>query len=257
MPKRDTATYLYCVVKSARAPSVARAPAGLPGAGAPEARLAAPAIWIVTADVPLDVYGPPALEAHLRDLDWVSRVAVAHEAMVEHFSRARGAVVVPATLFTMFTTLDKAVADVASRRAALTRVMKRIEGCEEWGVRVFRTTAAAPAGSPPRPTSGAAFLAARKAARDAVADARALAASVADSAYQRLAKRARDAVRRERRQEPGTNPPILDAAFLVPAGKRAAFKKEALAQRERCVDAGLDLALTGPWPAYNFIGTPS
>jgi hypothetical protein len=50
---------------------------------------------------------------------------------------------------------------------------------------------------------------------------------------------------------------VLDAAFLVPVAKRAAFKKEARAQREQCVDAGLELALTGPWPAYNFIGNPT
>ena len=257
MPKRATAAYLYCVVKSARRPSAARAPQGLPGSSPPEAHQAAPSLWVITADVPLDVYGPAALERHLRDLDWVSRAAVAHEAVVEHFSRIRGMVVVPAKLLTMFTTVDKTVADVAARRAALSRVMKRIAGCEEWGVRIFRTTPAATAASTERPSSGAAFLTARKAARDAVVDARLRAAGVADTAYQRLAKQSRDAVQRERRQEPGTNPPILDSAFLVPVAKRAAFKKEARTQRESCVEAGLELALTGPWPAYNFIGNPT
>jgi hypothetical protein len=208
--------------------------------------------------LPLDVYGPSALEPRLRDLDWVSRVAVAHEAVVEHFSRGRGCVVVPAKLFTMFTTLDKAVEDVASRRAALARVTKRIAGCEEWGVRVFRKQPIAPAAAvSTRPASGAAFLTARKAARDAIVDARVQAVTVADAAYRRLARQSRDAVQRERRQEPGTNPPLLDAAFLVPAAKRAAFKKEARVQHKHCADAGLELALTGPWPAYNFIGNPT
>lgn len=258
MPKRAIATYLYCVVSSARKPSTARAPEGLPGAGRPEAHQAAPPLWLIAAEVPLDLYGPSALETRLRDLDWVSRVAVAHEAVVEHFSRGSGCILVPAKLFTMFTTLDKAVEDVASRRAALVRVTKRIAGCEEWGVRVFRKQPVAPAAvGTTRPTSGAAFLTARKAARDAIVDARVQAAAVADEAYRRLARQSRDAVQRERRQEPGTNPPVLDAAFLVPMAKRAAFKKEARAQRDQCVDAGLELALTGPWPAYNFIGNPT
>src|SRR6187401_823728 len=169
MPKRAIATYLYCVVSSARKPSTARAPEGLPGAGRPEVHQAAPPLWLITAEVPLDVYGPAALETRLRDLDWVSRVAVAHEAVVEHFSRGRGCVVVPAKLFTMFTTLDKAIEDVASRRAALARVTKRIAGCEEWGVRVFRRQPVVPAAAgSTRPASGAAFLTARKAARDAI-----------------------------------------------------------------------------------------
>src|SRR6187397_2112381 len=145
MPKRAFATYLYCVVSSARKPSTARAPGGLPGASRPEAHQAAPSLWLIAAELPLDVYGPSALEPRLRDLDWVSRVAVAHEAVVEHFSRGRGRVLVPAKLFTMFTTLDKAVEDVASRRAALGRVTKRIAGCEEWGVRVFRKQFVTPA----------------------------------------------------------------------------------------------------------------
>jgi hypothetical protein len=258
MPKHANATYLYCVVTSARKPPAARAPEGVPAATRPAASQAAPSLWLITAEVPLDVYGPSALEPRLRDLDWVARVAVAHESVVEHFSNARGQVVVPAKLFTMFTTLDKAIEDVGSRRAALARVTRRIAGCEEWGVRVFRKQPIAnTAAGAVRPTSGAAFLAARKAARDAVVDARVQAATVADAAYRRLSRQSRDAIQRERRQEPGTNPPVLDAAFLVPAAKRTAFKKEARVQREQCADAGLELALTGPWPAYNFIGNPS
>ena len=57
---------------------------------------------------------PEHLEARLRDLDWVSEIALAHEAVVEHFARARGAVVVPMKLFTMFSSMDKAIADVAA-----------------------------------------------------------------------------------------------------------------------------------------------
>jgi hypothetical protein len=251
------ATYLYCVVKSPRKPAVARVPDGVPGASRPRVHAVAPSLWMVSADVPLDVYGPQALEPRLRDLDWVSRVAVAHEAVVEYFSRRRGLVVVPAKLFTMFSSRERAIADVAARRAPLQRVLQRIEGCEEWGVRIFRSAAATATAAPSRPASGAAFLAARKAARDAVADARAQGAAAADATYRALARRSRDAVQRDRRPEPGVNPPILDAAFLVPVKSRAAFTTAARAERRQCAAAGLDLLLTGPWPAYNFIGTPS
>ena len=72
-------------------------------------------LWLVTADVPLDTYGPAQLEPRLRDLEWVSSIAVAHEAVVEHFSRAKASVVVPTTLFTMFSSMDKAMADVAAQ----------------------------------------------------------------------------------------------------------------------------------------------
>jgi hypothetical protein len=256
MPRPNTAVYLYCVVRSTRRPSLARVPAGLPDATAPAAHNVDGPLWIVAADVPLDVYGPSALEPRLRDLDWVARVALAHEAVVEHFARSAAAVVVPAKLFTMFSTVEKALDDVADRRKGIEKVMTQIAGCEEWGIRVTRQPVTA-AGGDSRPASGSAFLLARKAARDAVATARVQAAEAAERAFTSLSRHARDAKQRERRPEPGTNPPVLEAAFLVKATARAKFKTEARRQAAACAAAGADLTLTGPWPAYNFIGDPS
>ena len=142
MAKSSTAVYLYCVVRAGRRPALARVPHGLAGAAPPEAHRLAGSLWLITAAVPMNVYGPEALEPRLRDLDWVSETAVAHEAVVEHFSRGRGAVVVPMKLFTMFSSLDKAIEEVGEGRAAIARAMKRIAGCYECGVRVARLPAA-------------------------------------------------------------------------------------------------------------------
>lgn len=251
----SAAVYLYCVVRSARRPSLPRAPAGLPGGSRPAAHKLSSALWLITAEVPLDVYGPKPLEAQLRDLDWVSEAALAHEAVVEHFSRLKGAVVVPMKLFTMFSSMEKAVADVAAGKTAIDRAMRHIAGSEEWGVRITRRReSAAPAsGKRAAAVSGAAFLAARKEARDAIAKGRAASLAAADEAFTRLTRYAKDAQQRPRRQEPGTNPPILEAAFLVTAGYRTRFKAEAKRQATLCAAAGAALTLTGPWPAYNFI----
>jgi len=257
MTKSGTAIYLYCVLRSARRPVLARVPGGLAGAGRPQAYQAAKGLWLIAAEVPLARYGPSELEPRLRDLDWVSRVALAHEAVVESFARRRGAVVIPAKLFSMFSTAQKAIDDVARRRVQIERVMARIAGSEEWGIRVTRQRAAAVAAPQARANSGAAFLAGRKAARDAVANARAEAADAARRAFLRLARLAGDTHQREPRQEPGTNPPILEAAFLVRVGARARFLEEARRQAAACAAAGADLILTGPWPAYNFIGKAS
>ena len=209
---------------------------------------------MVCADVPLASYGAASIERGLRDLDWVSEIALAHEAVVEYFARARGAVVVPMKLFTMFSSIHKAAADVTVGRTAIERAMRHIAGCEEWGVRITRRPGAvAPAGGAARPASGAAFLAAKKHARDSAANTRAASLAAAETAFGRLSRLAKDAYRRPRRQEPGSNPPILEAAFLVTARARARFKAEAARQAALCAPAGADLSLTGPWPAYNFI----
>jgi hypothetical protein len=44
-------------------------------------------LYAAVADAPLDKYGAAAINKGLTDLDWVSRAAVAHEAVVESFIR--------------------------------------------------------------------------------------------------------------------------------------------------------------------------
>ena len=256
MTDTSSAVYVYCIVRSPRAPSIARVPTGLPGASRPRVDAVDGALWLVSAQVPLEIYAPESLERRLRDLDWVAQAAVAHERVVEHFSRAAGAVVVPAKLFTMFSSLDRAIRGTAEGRGSLERAMRHIAGCEEWGVRIARRTGVSqqtPGGVSQSRRPGAAFLEARKDARDLAAAARTASLEAADAAFDRLKRHAKDAHRRDRRREPGTNPPILDAAFLVPASGRARFKSEAKRQARAVAAAGADLTLTGPWPAYNFV----
>jgi hypothetical protein len=248
-----TGEYVYGVVRAAKRPSMTRVPAGMPGGSRPEVRAIAPSLWIVASAVPLDVYGPDALEPRLRDLDWVAQAALAHEAVVEHCSRARGSTVVPMKLFTMFSSPARAAADVLKRRRAIERAMRRIAGAEEWGVRIFRRPMETTSRTA-RPASGADFLRARQRARDAAAGARASAAGAAERAFDRLRRLARDARVRDARTEPGTNPPLVDAAFLVASSSRARFQAEARRQARALAADGAGLTVTGPWPAYNFVG---
>jgi hypothetical protein len=257
MAATTSAIYLYCVLRPpSRLAALRRAsaaPAGLPGASAPEVHEVGGSLYLVTARVPMDVYGPEHLEPRLRDLDWVSKVAVAHEAVVEHFARARSFTVIPLTLFTMFSSIDKALEDVRARRKGVERAMRHVAGSEEWGIRILRRPAPAPAAAT-KATSGTAFLSARKDARNAAVNARAVAADGAEAAFRALKRLAKDSHLRERREEPGTNPPILEAAFLVTAAGRASFRAEARRQITAVAAAGADLTVTGPWPAYHFVG---
>jgi hypothetical protein len=252
-----TAAYVYCLVESPRRPSVARAPAGLPGATGPEIVEISERLWAVAARVPLDVYGTVALAARLTDISWVADAAVAHDAVVEHFAAPKAAAVVPMKLFTMFSTLDRAVADLRARRREVRSVLSRIRGCQEWGLRVTMRSAAVrhPATSAPaRATTGTAFLAARKRAIDDAKSRLIEAADAAEDAYETLEKLSRAADRREAPRE-AEAPPLVDAAFLVPLAKKARFRAAAVRAAAACRQAGADLVLTGPWPAYTFVQT--
>jgi hypothetical protein len=253
-----TATYVYCLAQSARKPTSAGVPAGLPGASAPAVAEVGDRVWLVHAEVPLDRYGESTLASAIKDLEWVSRVAVAHESVVEHFAALRGTTVIPMKLFTMFSGTARAVADVRKRRRVLMDVFARLAGCEEWGLRVLRSgvkKGSARSASGTRPATGSAFLAARKQARDEAREALVAAATAAEQAYSSLARMSREH-RRRSGESPGVVAPLLDAAFLVPVRSRARFKSAAGKAARTIADAGAAMTLTGPWPPYNFVAPP-
>lgn len=247
-----TATYLYCIVHAARAPSTFGVPRGLPHGRRPVISDLTRSLWLVLANIPLDTYGPDALEPSLRNVQWVTDVALAHERVVEFFAAQPGATVIPMKLFTMFSSERLALAETSVRVPHLEAVIDRIAGCEEWGVRITRRPSRADAAhTPPKAASGTEFLTAKKVARDTARQAAGAAAEAAEEAYTTLSAIARDSRRRPDTPEGATTPPLLDAAFLVPADRRTSFeaavKKLADASEETLV------TLTGPWPSYNFV----
>ena len=256
----STATYLYCLVRSAREPSLRAAPAGLPGAGRPRAIDASGGLWLVAADAPLERYGEKPIERGLRDLAWVSSVAVPHEAVVEHV--AKSGTVVPMKLFTLFRSDTRALEHVAKRRKRIDRLVERIEGREEWGLRVLldetaalrRARDEAQAVAPGAP--GAAFLLRKKREHDLAREVIEQARDRADGLFELLAVQADDA--RRRPPPPGEvgKRVLLDAAFLLQRKKAKAFQTKVRAEAKRLADRDYQLTLTGPWPAYTFVSDP-
>lgn len=253
----STATYLYCLVQSAREPSLRGVPAGLPGAGKPRAIDAGRGVWLLVADAPLDRYGEKPIEKGLRDFTWVTPVAVAHEAVVEHL--AKTGTVLPMKLLTLFRSDARALDHVARQRARIDRLLKRLEGREEWGLRVLLDEAAAlrrardeaqsvAAGAP-----GAAFLLRKKKEHDAAREVLEHARDRADELFEQLSAKADDA--RRRPPPPGEigKRVLLDAAFLLPRRKLKSFQSAVRASAKKLAARDYQLTLTGPWPAYTFV----
>lgn len=250
-------TYVYCVVHRGTRPPAARMPPGIAGGSTPAIDPIARGLWLVSAPVPLAEYAEDEIQRRLHDLEWVSRIALAHEAVVERFSRATGATVIPMKLFTIFSSLARALGEMRRRRPQLESVARRIRGTEEWGVRIARQSGSSSTSSPvSRPArSGTAFLAAKRRARDEAQARAAASIEAAEHAFVVLGRFARET----KRQEPpagATSPPLLDAALLVPSSRKLRFKAAVNREARRCREAGADLTLTGPWPAYNFIQSP-
>jgi hypothetical protein len=252
------ATYLYCLVRAPERPSLAGAPPGLPGLSPLRALDAGNGLWLIAASAPLSHYGGEEIQRRLSDLSWVSDRALAHEAVIEHFAASGAAV--PMKLFTLFSSDERAIAFIRDDRERLGRVLDRVDGQVEWGVRVrlddarAREVLTAEAREGARGQSaGTAFLLRKKLEQDASRELAGRLRSEMDTVFAELAAEASEAVRREPAASPESGGRLLlDAAFLVPRG-RAGFE----AAVERCASRlalrACDVTLTGPWPPYNFI----
>jgi hypothetical protein len=251
-------TYVYCVIAASRRPRVPRVPRGLPGTGPVRILDVEDGLYAAVADAPLDKYGEAAINKGLTDLDWVSRAAVAHEAMVESFIAETA--VLPMKLFTIFSNDERAIQHVRAERRRIAAVVKRVADHQEWGVRVVidRDRAAAAAApkkrAAPAARPGIAYLSQKKAQRDAVKELADNARETVAALYDRLAARSRLAKRRLASELPVQGGPLLlDAAFLVPRARSASFQALASRESRALARSGYGLTFSGPWPPYSFV----
>lgn len=247
---KKSATYLFALLRRARPPATADAPPGLPGAGRPRIVPVERGLWLIAADAPAALYGEEAIEQGLKDVSWVSARALAHERVVEHFGG--GGALLPMKLFTLFASDDRAVRHVRARRARLERRLDRVEGREEWGVRLSGEGRARPVpGRTAGRRSGTEFLLAKKAERDGDGHRGARGLAEAEGLFRTLTRHADDS--RRRPLPPGAGGRLwLDAAFLVPRKGRRPFEAALRRAARTLVARGYRVTLTGPWPPYNF-----
>jgi Gas vesicle synthesis protein GvpL/GvpF len=248
LPVSDSATYVFCLVQSARAPSLRGAPASVPGAGPPRVIPVERGVWAVVADAPLDRFSGERLQSDLHDLEVVSRHAVAHATVVEFFFRASP--VIPLKLLTLFSSDERLRAHLLARKAGLRRLFAELRGFEEWGVRVTAGEAMADAARSLK--SGADYLATKKRLKD---EATAPPRSTIREAHGALKALARLAARtrKEAFPPPGRGRPfVTGASYLVKAGRRKQWKQEVARIARRLEEHGHRLDVSGPWPPYHF-----
>ena len=252
-------TYVYCLIAADRRPVLRRRFTRLPGMGPVRLLDVDKNLWLAVADAPLNRYGEAIINRRLSDLDWVSRAAVAHEAVVESFIEQRA--VLPMKLFTIFTSDDRALAQVRGDRRRVDAIVKRVANQIEWGVRVSRVRPqATPAGlrragaAPRAARTGAGYLSQKKSQRDAAVELAERARDTVVDLYDRLSARSRLARRRSASELPVEGGPLLlDAAFLVPRARAAAFRALVAREARRLGPLGYEVAVSGPWPPYTFV----
>lgn len=232
--------------------------AGMTGvAGEPPRTTSANGLTAVVGTVPLATFGEDALRRNLEDIDWLARVAQAHDAVVATVARA-----VPAVPFRMATVYfdDSGVGALLDGRGdGFRATLARVAGRAEWGVKALLDVSGlsgaepAAAGGQRGSGAGAAYLRRRREHHLVREQIDQLAVDHADAIHAALTALAVDACL-HRPQSPALAqqklPMILNAAYLVEDDAAGDFAHAVgrLAEQR----TGVELELTGPWPAYSF-----
>lgn len=259
-PRHDDLRYVYAVCRPLAAPLAA----DLTGVGGvPPRQLGHAGLVALVGPVPERDFAEDALRRHLEDLDWLSETARAHQRVIDALTSVTCPL--PLRLATVFRDDSGVRAMLEEGEERFHRVLERIDGRVEWGVKVYlekeETAAQEQAADAPRasrPGSGRDYLRRRRSQRTAQEESWQQAEAFSRRLHERLA-RAADASRLHAPQNPelsstpGRN--VLNAAYLVPRTDSEEFVE--LVDRTKDEDQEtnrLRVELTGPWAAYSFTG---
>lgn len=245
----STAVYVYAVTRGLETTDVG----GLVGIHGRPARLVEHAgLCAVVSDVELDEFGDDGLRKNLEDLAWVEDVARTHDRVVAESSRL--APTAPFRLATICFGDDSVRERIATWYDSLTDALDRVEGRDEWGVKVYArsTPAPVPAGGPAN-ESGTAYLTRLRAEHDSRASEAETAAILADRIHETVAARV-VASRRMPSQDPRlaghSDAMTLNGTYLVDRGREDDVRELVAGLVAEHPEARIEL--TGPWPPYTF-----
>ena len=258
-PPADAGTLLwaYCVTHAGD-----QAPLGPSDLGGYVEWIERGGLVAAVSPVPSGEYGEEALHESLNDLEWLARVARAHETVLERAGERT--TIVPLRLCTIFADVAGVQHMLEANRQSLTAALERLAGRQEWAVKLLvdpQTLEAAcgPGDATTSPGSGTTYLLGRKAERERRAAAERLGRELAEDVHARLQDWAIDAV---------VNPPqgrelsghagemLLNGAYLVETGRADELKALATELEERHAGVDARIEVTGPLPPFNFVPPP-
>lgn len=258
----DTLVYLYGIVP-ADAPEPPLELSGVDELPVSLVRVAGVAALV--SEVPTDSYMDDALNARLEDLNWVGTRGVAHERVLDWYAE-RGPVI-PLSLFSLHRDIARAEARIGSEAPAFERLLDRLTGRKEWGIKLWRRDAEAREGidqlSPSLQTlgreiedapPGKRFLLERKRETMRAEELRTVSNRVAHDLFGALRGAAEEGVTAAIPPAPagGDRVLLLHAAFLVGDREFGEFQRAVGEQATRLAGSGFELEFTGPWPPYHF-----
>ncbi len=206
-------------------------------------------------------FGQEAIDRRASDIEWLGAIGYRHQDVVSELMKATA--IVPLRAFTLFSTEEALLNYLATHRQSLERMLQRLDGKQEWTLRIefepeawsrslvsrvesLRTLAAEADSA----SAGKAFLLRKK-----LDDERKRASREAEQQVVSEIERAvlesvgPDTIAESRQQRDGAFPQI-DVLMNRDEESRLHELREEL--NRRYAGQGVTLAVTGPWPPYTF-----
>ncbi|WP_367319864.1 GvpL/GvpF family gas vesicle protein [Streptomyces sp. HUAS ZL42] len=246
--------YVYAVCRPFGTPLQAQ----LTGvAGDPPRLLHHHGLVAVVSHVPEGDFAEASLRAHLEDMDWLAATARAHQGVIDALTVVTTPL--PLRLATVFRDDSAVRVMIEAREDDFRRILDRLEGRVEWGVKVYVEAEPEDTGATgepaEQPASGRDYLRQRRASFRAREDLWQRAEEFASRLHEKLSEHAEDSRLHAPQNSalsgaPGRN--VLNAAYLVSRTRSEEFVE--IVDRTKDEASGMRVELTGPWAAYSFAG---
>jgi hypothetical protein len=256
--------WVYCV-----ATADAELPTSVPAvhAGGTLEHITHNGLKALTSRVPLSEFGEDALPDNLNDLEWLERVARAHEAVLD--AALEATTIVPLRLCTIFADEQRVKEMLTQEGPSIVEALDRLAGRQEWGVKLLADRAAIEAAARERDSDaaaleqeletrkgGGAYIVQRRLERHVREIADRMETELAEDVHARFQDWADDAV-----LSPPQNPELsghkgemlLNGAYLFERSRVDHLRGVVTELEDRYRELGVTLELTGPWPPYNFV----
>ena len=262
--------YLYCVRKSLGASSVFLAK-GIDEEGEVFTRTYQ-GLEAVVSKVSLEEFDSETINLKAQnDLQWIKEKAVIHETVIEEAMRNGGEILslIPMKFGTIFKE-EKALQEALNKRhEQFKETLEKLEGKQEWSVKAYLTDQNKfekavkeknvtiqekerdIAGMP----EGMAFFIEEELKDVISSEVNKELNHAVEELYESLSRQAEATVQNHilgRELTGKREPMVLNAACLVAGGKIEDFIVAARRLNQESEEKGLDLELSGPWPAYHF-----
>jgi hypothetical protein len=209
-------------------------------------------------------FSQSVIDARAKDVEWLGAIGYRHQNVMA--ALMRGGTIVPLRAFTLFRSEESLRAHLETNREQLMTLLQRLDGKQEWTLRVeidperwsealvrrvdsLRAISGEAAAAP----AGKAFLLRKKLDEERKrASKEAEEAVVSEIGTEVVSRLACDTLAESRTQRGGAFPQIN---VLINRDEEARLQELRDEMNARYAGDGIALALTGPWPPYSFVAS--